>query len=342
VDQGFAQLLRGSGLAAQRGSAGYTLVPAAAPAAAVASATTAASPATAGGATLTAVTVSAAAERSATTEGTGSYTTRQTHTATRLALAPRETPQSVSVITRQRIEDQGLTQLTDVIAQTPGLILAQGGNTGSDSSPIYSRGFGVDTYMVDGIRQLNSGYTDMFQTYDVATVDRVEVLRGASGLINGIGTPGAAVNLIRKRPTSAFQAKVRAELGSWAHRRAEVDISTPLNDAGNVRGRFVAAVQKNNSYIDRLKEDREVLYGVVEADVTRDTRAHAGLSYQRFEATGHARGGLPAYFSDGTRTNWAVSDSAAAEWASSYRRYGSVFAGVEHQLAPDWSVKGTV
>lgn len=338
VDQGFAQLLRGSGLAAQRGSAGYTLVPA--PAAGVAPETV--RPAAPTAATLAAVTVSAAAERSATTEGTGSYTTRQTNTATRLALAPRETPQSVSVITRQRIEDQGLTQLTDVITQTPGLVLAQGGNTGSDTSPIYSRGFGVDTYMVDGVRQLNSGYTDMFQTYDVATVDRVEVLRGASGLINGVGTPGAAINLIRKRPTSAFQATVRGELGSWAHRRAEVDISTPLNDAGNVRGRLVAAAQKNNAYIARLKEERQALYGVVEADITRDTRVHAGLSYQRFEATGHARGGLPAYFSDGTRTRWDVSDSAAADWGTSYRRYASLFAGVEHQLAPDWSVKGTV
>jgi len=333
VDEGFAQLLRGSGLRAVRSAGGYVLAAAEPASSAPAAAQDAASLAT--------VTVSADAERGAATEGTGSYTTQSTSTSTRLNLSPRETPQSISVITRQRIDDQGLTQLTDVIAQTPGLVVAQGGNTGSDSSPIYSRGFGVDTYLVDGVRQLNSGYTDIFQTYDIATVDRVEVLRGASGLMSGIGTPGAAINVIRKRPVAGFQALVRGELGSWAHRRAEADISTPLNEAGTVRGRLIAAMQKSDSYIDRLEEERKVLYGVVEADLTPDTRVHAGFSWQRMESTGHARGGLPAYYSDGTRTHWRVSDSAAADWASSYRRYGSVFAGIEHQLAPDWKLKAT-
>jgi len=338
VEQGFAQLLGGTGLVAQRGPAGYTLAPASAPAAPAAPAQSGAANA-ADAPTLATVNVLADGERSAVTEGTGSYTTRETSTATRLALTPRETPQSVSVITRQRIEDQALTQLTDVITQTPGLIINQGGNLGSDSSPIYSRGFGVDTYMVDGVRQLNSNYTDIFQTQDMAIVDRIEVLRGASGLINGVGTPGGAINIVRKRPTQTFQATVRGELGSWNLRRAEADISTPFNESASVRGRLVAAVQRNDAYIDRLKEERDVLYGVVEADVTRDTRVHAGLSWQRFEASGHARGGLPAFYSDGTRTRWAVSDSAAAVWGHSYRHYGSLFGGVDHQFSPDWHLK---
>jgi outer membrane receptor for ferric coprogen and ferric-rhodotorulic acid len=332
TDEGFERLLRGSGWQLGRTPVGYVLVkaPANMPQAQAAGE---------GVHTLREVRVTAEAEPVAISEGTGDYAARLAQTATRLNLSVRETPQAVSVITRQRMEDQGLTQLTDVVAQTPGLVISQGGNQGSDSSPIYSRGFGVDTYMIDGVRHIDSNYTDIVQSYDTALFDRVEIVRGATGLMNGIGTPGGAINLIRKRPTAAFQAVARAEVGSWNFRRLEADVSTPLNAAGNVRGRLVVAAQENDSYIDRLKEERQVVYGVVEADISPATQLHAGASLQQFNATAHARGGLPAYFSDGDRTQWRVSDSAAADWAYSDRRYTSVFLGLEHRFQNDWKLK---
>lgn len=292
---------------------------------------------------LPAVTVKAEADRSATSEGTGSYTSiGAASTATRLPLTLRETPQSVSVITRQRMDDQGLTQLTDVITQTPGLVMSTGGNAGSDSSPIYSRGFSVDTYLVDGVRQVDSNYSSIFQTNDMAMYDRVEVVRGATGLMNGIGTPGGAINLVRKRPTAEFQASAKVDIGSWNSRRIEGDISSALNAAGTLRGRLVAAAQNNDSYIDRLEEKRRLLYGTIEADLGADTLLRAGMSLQQHDATGHARGGLPAYYADGTRTHWSRSDSAAATWGYSERHYTSTFASLEHQLSGDWKVVGTL
>ncbi|QTD46367.1 TonB-dependent siderophore receptor [Ottowia testudinis] len=306
------------------------------PAAAAAPAERASEPA----ASLPAVTVTATPQPLATTEGTGSYTSGSTSTATGLALPPRQTPQSVSVITRQRMDDQAMTQLTDVVAQTPGLALSQGGNVGSDSSPIYSRGFSVNNYMVDGVKLLES-YTSIFQSQDMALYDRVEVVRGATGLMNGTGTPGATLNMVRKTPARTFQASAKLELGSWRYRRADVDVSAPLNAQGSVRGRLVAAVQDAGSYIDRLKEDRAVLYGVVEADIAAPTLLRAGVSHQRHDATGHARGGLPAFFSDGTRTTWQRSDSAASEWAYSKRHSTSAFATLEHLLENGWELKAT-
>lgn len=292
---------------------------------------------------LPAVTVRAEADRSGTSEGTGSYTsTGPTTTATRLPLTLRETPQSVSVITRQRMDDQGLIQLADVITQTPGLVMSTGGNAGSDSSPIYSRGFSVDTYMIDGVRQVDSNYSSIFQTNDMVMFDRVEVVRGATGLMNGIGTPGGAINLVRKRPMADFQASAKVELGSWNSRRIEGDISSPLNTAGTLRGRLVVAAQENDSYIDRLEEKRKVLFGTIEADLGDSTVLRAGASLQHHDATGHARGGLPAYYSDGTRTRWSRSASAAATWGYSERHSTSAFAALEHRLSSDWQLVGTL
>ena len=275
------------------------------------------------------------------TEGSGSYTSQLTGSSTRLALSPRETPQSITVMTRQRMDDQGITQLPDLVQQTPGLSLDSAGNSGSDSSTIYSRGFEIDNYLIDGVGQVNSNYDRIFQSNDMALYDRVEIVRGATGLMSGIGSPGGALNMIRKRPTDQFQAQAKLEAGSWNHYRSEVDISTPFNEEGTVRGRVVGVVQNNKSYIERLREKKRILYATVEADLTPSTLARMGFSYQEHDATGHARSGRPGFYADGERTHWDRSDSSAADWAYSKRRNQSFFASLEHRFANDWLIKGT-
>ncbi len=275
------------------------------------------------------------------TEGSGSYTSQVTGSSARLALSPRETPQSITVMTRQRMDDQGITQLSDLVQQTPGLSLDSAGNSGSDSSTIYSRGFEIDNYLVDGVGQVNSNYDRIFQTNDMALFDRVEIVRGATGLMSGIGSPGGALNMIRKRPTEQFQAQAKLEAGSWQHYRSEVDVSTPFNEEGTVRGRIVGVVQNNHSYLERLREKKRIFYATVEADLTPSTLARMGYSYQEHNASGHARSGRPGFYADGGRTQWARSDSSAADWAYSRRRNQAFFASLEHRFANDWLIKGT-
>jgi outer membrane receptor for ferric coprogen and ferric-rhodotorulic acid len=277
-----------------------------------------------------------------TTEGTGSYAAQASNTSTRLNLSVRETPQSVSVITRQRMDDQGLATLADVVDNTPGLVMNTAGNRGSDTSPIYARGFQVENYQVDGVNQVYSNYKGIFQTADMAPYDRVEVIRGANGLMSGVGAPGATINLIRKRPTREFQARASVETGSWDLYRTEVDLSSPLNEAGTVRGRLVAAWQENGSYLERLQERSKTLYGIVEADLGPDTLATLGFLFQNQDATGHSRGGLPMFYSDGGRTDWDRSKSAAADWAYSRRHNQTWFASLEHRFGNGWRVKGTL
>lgn len=131
-----------------------------------------------------------------TTEGSGLYTAKATTASNGLALSLRETPQLVSVITNQQMKDQNLTQLTDVVSQAAGLSIKQGGNIGSDNSPIYARGKEVDSYLLDGVK-LMSSYASIFQSQDMALFDRVEVVRGANGLMTGAGSASASINLVR-------------------------------------------------------------------------------------------------------------------------------------------------
>lgn len=275
------------------------------------------------------------------TELTGLYTAKATTASTGLTLSLKETPQLVSVITRQQMEDQNLTQLTDVVAQAAGLTINQGGNIGSDNSPIYARGQQVDNYLLDGVKLLSS-YSNIFQSQDTALFDRVEIVRGANGLMTGAGTASASINMVRKKPLQDFKASVSASAGSWDTYRTDIDVSTPLNQKGNVRGRAVLAYQDGNSYIDRYSEERKVAYGVIEADLTDRTKASLGVSYQQIDISGIARGGLPSYYNDGTLINWSRSDSAAASWAYSNRATTGYFADIEHQFNEYWKLKGTV
>ncbi len=275
------------------------------------------------------------------TELTGLYTAKATTASTGLTLSLKETPQLVSVITRQQMEDQNLTQLTDVVAQAAGLTINQGGNIGSDNSPIYARGQQVDNYLLDGVKLLSS-YSNIFQSQDTALFDRVEIVRGANGLMTGAGTASASINMVRKKPLQDFKASVSASAGSWDTYRTDIDVSSPLNQSGNIRGRAVLGYQDGDSYIDRYSEERKVAYGVIEADLTDRTKASLGVSYQQIDISGIARGGLPSYYNDGTLINWSRSDSAAASWAYSNRATTGYFADIEHQFNEYWKLKGTV
>ena len=293
-----------------------------------------------GTAQLATISLKANSGNNLTTEGSGSYTAKATTASTGLALSLKETPQLVSVITRQQMEDQNLTQLTDVVSQAAGLTINQSGNIGSDNSPIYARGQTVDNYLLDGVK-LMSSYSSIFQSQDTALFDRVEVVRGANGLMTGAGSASASINMVRKKPLQDFKASVSASAGSWDTYRTDVDVSSPLNQAGTIRGRTVLAYQTGDSYIDRYSEERKIAYGVVEADLTEKTKASLGVSYQQMDISGIARGGLPSFYTDGTLIDWSRSDSNAADWTYSNRTTTAYFADVEHQFNERWKLKGT-
>ncbi|VFR23171.1 TonB-dependent siderophore receptor [plant metagenome] len=274
------------------------------------------------------------------TEGSGSYTTHLTNTATKLDLSLRETPQSVTVMTHKRMEDQGLDEISKVLEQTTGLYFNNTNVVGGDSNFVYSRGFELQNYQVNGVpRSTRFGFKN--DIADTAVFDRVEVVRGASGLLNGIGEPSGAVNLVRKLPTRGFQAHVAAKAGSWDFYRVEGDISTPLSESGKVRGRLVAVHQDNGTFMDRVKMRKDIVYGVVEADLMPGTVLSAGVEYQKHRSTGagSAQQGTRLSFTDGTPTGFSRSANLAADWAYTDRENLTLFSTLQHYFENDWRVQ---
>ncbi|WP_028695481.1 TonB-dependent siderophore receptor [Pseudomonas cremoricolorata] len=321
VDDGLAQLLQGSGLQVRRETnGGYLLMP---------------STATSDGALeLTALSISGKAP-GATTEGTGSYTTASSSSSTRLNLSLKETPQSITVLTRQRLDDQKLDTLTDALDAAPGITVIRE-SLGADSTVYMSRGFSIRNFEIDGVP--TSANMDNY-TQNTAMYDRVEIVRGATGLISGMGYPSATINLIRKRPTDAAQVLLSAEAGSWDRYGLSVDVGGALNDAGTVRGRFVADHKDQHAWIDRFSQETSTLYGITEMDLSDSTLLTFGLSHQVTHSNAPMRTGFPLFTVDGQRTDFKRSFNTSPDWSYYDRQQSTLFTSLEHQFANGWSGK---
>lgn len=271
---------------------------------------------------------------------TGRYTaTEQVSSATGLDLSDLETPQSVSVITEQRIKDQNLNNVKEVVDATVGLSVNP---ADTERNTFVSRGFTVGSYQIDSVPQsLGDLGGALGETLiDLATYERVEIVRGATGLMTGSGSPAAAINFVRKKADSAdFTGYVEAKTGSWDKREVSTDLGGAVNDSGTVRARIVAKYNKNNSYMDRYSKESTVLYGVIDSDISDDTLLRIGAGMQNNNAPGATWGSLTSYYSDGTKIDWSRSSSTAADWSYYNTDAKYYFANLEHYFANNWQWK---
>lgn len=255
-------------------------------------------------------------------------------TATRLPLTLVETPQSITVVDRQRIEDFNLNTISDVLAQTPGVSVT---STDSNRTNYNVRGFPVRNFQLDGVPTIYqvSGYENS-AVGDTAIYDRVEVIRGAAGLVTGVGDPSATINLVRKRAPSEFRGYFNATGGSWSYYRLEADVGGPVTRDGSVRARVVAAYTDRESYIDLQHDKSPVLYGTLEWDVTPHTRLRVGADYLKTDSQGSGWGSVPLLYSDGTETDLPRSYTTASRWAYWRRETTTVFASAEQDIGERW------
>ncbi|WP_342321075.1 ferric-rhodotorulic acid/ferric-coprogen receptor FhuE [Kosakonia sp. BYX6] len=281
-----------------------------------------------------------AADTSAMTEQ--DYNAQTTAAGTKMTLVQRDIPQSVSITTQQRMKDQKLETLGDVLKNTTGVFESV---ADSDRSTFYSRGFMIDNYMVDGIPTMFEARWNLGDALsDTAMYERIEVVRGATGLMTGSGNPSASVNMVRKHADSReFKSNVSAEYGSWNKQRYVADVSSPLTENGNIRGRVVAGYQHNDSWLDRYSQEKRFFYGVLDVDLTESTAFSVGYDYQETDVDSPTWGGLPRWYTDGTKTNPSRSDSTAPDWAYNNKVSKRTFATLKQNLGSDWllTVNGT-
>ena len=329
IDDGFAALLRGSGYAIGKTATGYVLV--AAPASAP---TAAASAASAAERTMPSITIVGQAEQGATTEGSGSYTARKL-TLGKGEQSMKDMPQSVSVLTRQRLDDQGITDLREAVNNVTGVVGVHGVGPGV---VITARGFQIDQWQYDGVPIDRNTYAlGNWGQENMVIYDRLEVLRGASSLLEGTGSPGGSVNLVRRRPLATRQVALTGRAGSWDHYGAQLDVSTPLNAQGSLRGRAIVDEDDSHSFIDQVWSRNRTVYAALDYDLGPATTV--GLAVSNVNGRGRPMFIGLARYADGGELGLPRSTYTGADWNRSKVEQTTVNLDLEHHFNSRWTFK---
>ena len=266
--QGLARLLQGSGLqAVAQGNAGYVLQPLAEGNALQLDATA-----------INAATLLVSNGQS----GTG-YRGVASSTASKTSSALADSPRSVSVVTRQRLDDQQSQTLTEVLGYVPGIFSPPfAGGDGQAGDLFFIRGFNATDYGYglprDGLRVQGNRYDTSSEPYGL---ERVEVFRGPTSILYGENAPGGVVNLVSKQPTAEPRGEVQLSYGSHNRRQLGVDISGPLTDAGNVLGRLVMLGRNADTQVDHQPDDRLYLAPSLTLNFDDDNSLTVLATYQR-------------------------------------------------------------
>lgn len=263
------------------------------------------------------------------------YSVKTTTAGTKMPMTQRDIPQSVSIVSQQRIADQQLQTLGDVMVNTTGI---SGSQADSDRVSYYSRGFEIDNYMVDGIPTYFESRWNLGDALtDTALYEHVEVVRGANGLMTGTGNPSASINMIRKHATSRkFKGNISTEYGSWNKQRYVMDLQSPLTLDGNVRGRIVAGYQNNDSWLDRYNSEKTFFSGIIDASLGENTGLSAGYEYQKIDVNSPTWGGLPRWNTDGSKNSYDRARSTAPDWAYNDKEINKIFVTLRQRFADNW------
>jgi outer membrane receptor for ferric coprogen and ferric-rhodotorulic acid len=239
--------------------------------------------------------------------------------------------QSVSVFTAQRIEDQNLFTIADLMQQAPGVSVLPYDGANPD---FRARGYSLEL-AYDGIPATSPGSGT--QEFELAMYDRVEILRGPSGVTQGSSQPGGVVNFVRKRGTGERRAAIAASVGSHDNRRIEIDAGGPLNAAGSVRGRAVGTFQERD-YFHATTHDRKWLgYVAVDADIARGTVFSLSFARQVDQLQSPSMG-LPAYV-DGRFLEVDRATHVYPSWNRYAWATGEATAELAHTFSNGWEVR---
>jgi len=256
---------------------------------------------------------------------------RKSQGATGLDLSVWETPQSLTIINSNTMETFGLTDINALLKLTTGVNV---NSTETDRTSYNSRGFDITSMHIDGV---GMPFGDLIVgDIDTAIYEKVEVIRGSNGLITGLGNPSGTINYVRKRPTNDFQGTAQLTGGTWNNKRADIDISTPLNQSGTWAARAVGVYQDKDNWLDHYSNQRETAYLVVDGQLTDSLTLATGVSHQVNNSDGVLWGAIPALYSDGSAINYDVATSTAMDWTYWNTKTDEFFAELGWQVADRW------
>ncbi|HMN43514.1 MAG TPA: TonB-dependent siderophore receptor [Povalibacter sp.] len=255
--------------------------------------------------------------------------------ATGLDLAIEDTPQSISVVTAEQMEKFGTDNINDALRLATGINVEE---WETNRTNYMSRGFDIKNTQIDGIG-LPNNWGIVTGSMDSFGYDKIEVIRGANGLLTGVGNAAGTINYVRKRPTNDVQGYLGVTLGSWDTKRIEADYSTPFTESGSWAGRVVAAAEEGDSWLRGKSDERAYVYGVIDGQIGERGTLTLGYSYQDANTDGNMWGAIVLNYKDGTQAEFPRSSSTTQDWSFWDTENQTAFAEFTYALSDSWDVR---
>lgn len=255
--------------------------------------------------------------------------------ATGLDLEIKDTPQSISVVTSEQMEQFGAADINSALRLATGINVEE---WETNRTNYMARGFEIKNTQVDGIG-LPNNWGIVTGAMDAYGYEKIEVIRGANGLLTGVGNSAGTINYVRKRPTNVAQGSFGVTAGSFEHKRIEADYSTPFTADGAWAGRVVVAAEDKDSWLRGMSNERAFVYGVIDGQLGEKSTLTVGASYQQANTDGNMWGALVLTYTDGTQAEFGRSASTSQDWTFWDTEYLTAFAEYTYALPKDWNLK---
>lgn len=247
------------------------------------------------------------------------YEVKSSSTATKTDTLLRDTPQAITVVTKELMRDQAMQSMADVIRYVPGIVTAQG--EGNRDTAVFRGNSSTGDFFIDGIRDDVQYYRDIYN------IDSVEALKGSNAMIFGRGGSGGVINRVSKQPQWSTLREGSLTLGSWNNRRATIDVGQAVNDSAAVR--VNALVEDSDSYRNGVSIKRSGLNPTV--SIRAGANTSVVLGYEHFRDDRTADRGITSYQGKPVDTDPSTF-FGNAELSPTWTRVDAFSAVVEHDM----------
>ncbi|AKL13837.1 TPA: ferrioxamine B receptor FoxA [Kluyvera intermedia] len=284
-----------------------------------------------------------AQDTTSTKEETVVVTSQMQSGATKLETPDIETPQSVSIVTRQQYEEQGATSVRQAVGYTPGVYANQIGAS-NRFDYIVLRGFSdgsLDNIYLDGLKMMGDTNSHSSLVVDPWFLDSIEVVRGPASVLYGRSSPGGIVALNTRKPSFDAGGEVKLFAGNNNQRGAAFDVTGPVDDNDRVAVRLTGMTRYADSQFDPLKEERYALMPSLTWRITDTTRLDL-MAYLHRDPEGGSHSGLPYEGTVVPHAGQKISNTfyeGEDDYDKYDRRENMVGYNFEHAFDSGWSVR---
>lgn len=260
------------------------------------------------------------------------------NTATKTALKPEETPQGITVIDDEQLEQRGVQSLSEAVRYASGVVTETRGGAVTMYDTFMIRGFRAEQSYYDGLVLPLLNNWNLQPQIDPFAVQQVEVFKGPTSVLYGAMSPGGMVNMVAKSPQQAQSTKVGLATGSHRLKQVTLDTTGQFGDS-DVSYRLLALARQKDSQVGSATEDRYLIAPSIDWQVTDRTWVNFNLYYQKDPSMG-INSALPSSGMFVDNRNGSTSPSTwigADDWSTFEREVLMLGYKINHEFNANWS-----